>query len=384
MVGRETSQHGIPTYPNVLTPDMIPEFCIPPKLKAQQGMRASPRHQSVPDICKSAFEVRVSYPPETHIIQVDSVDEPLEEESTNADPQSQAALSLPHLPKAHTSYGFCTLLESPNTRRKESLFHNDPASLPILLPKSVSNTTSYQRESSCNFTTLTLRSLRRSSTFDSDTASSTDTSPFGSPLLRRSLPNSLLKALSQDKMFSRNLRVNSKSTTLRNNSVSTDEDSSTDSSPCVTRRASEEWTHNPLMYSPLSLISLGQFPIDSMIPMDMGGILRISAEYSLENLRLRIRLVSAEGLFQPTVDTKNINCYISLCLVPGKNQKQKSTLIRGSRNPIFNEDFFFVGLEPQDLMQKTLKLKAKNKASGIWKENVLGKSKVQLLSVLPV
>lgn len=41
----------------------------------------------------------------------------------NADPYSLTAMSLPHL-KAVTTYGFETLSECPNTRRKESLFHD--------------------------------------------------------------------------------------------------------------------------------------------------------------------------------------------------------------------------------------------------------------------
>ncbi|XP_056428784.1 C2 calcium-dependent domain-containing protein 4C-like [Hyla sarda] len=382
MIGKERPRHYLPTFTNVLTPDRIPEFCIPPRHQSQKEL--SPQYLSIPDLSTSVFEAIRPILFDTHTIQVHSVEDTLEEENTNADPQSQAALSLPHLPKTQTCYGFCTLLESPNTRRKESLFHNDPANPPILLPRSRSNTISYKGISSADcYSTANLRPLKRSGTLDSDTTSSTDSSPFSSPLLQRSLPMALLKAFNQDNKLSRALKVGYKSSALRNSSVSTDEDSSTDSSPCVTRRASQEWAyHSPAYPNTGLLLSPGQFPIDNTVTLDTGGILRLSTEYRPENLRLRIRIVSAEGLYKQSVDPKNISCYISISLVPGKNQKQRSTLIRGSRNPIFNEDFFFDGLEPQDLFQKTLKIKVLNKGYGVRRENILGKSKLHLLNAL--
>lgn len=41
------------------------------------------------------------------------------------DPTTRAAMSLPHLPKITTPYGFLTLGESPCVRRRESLFFKD-------------------------------------------------------------------------------------------------------------------------------------------------------------------------------------------------------------------------------------------------------------------
>ncbi|KAM4748950.1 C2 calcium-dependent domain-containing protein 4C-like [Rhinophrynus dorsalis] len=384
MVGKDRSIHLHPTCQNVLTPDRIPEFCIPPRHQAQKLLRARFHQESFPDLCSSAFEAGLARLSEVHIIQVDSVEESPEEESTNSDPRSQAALSLPHLLKAQTSYGFCTLLESPNTRRKESLFHNDLADFPFLLSRSRSNTISYRGTfSPSSFTTLQLRPLSRSGTLDSDTASSTDSSPFSSPLLHRSLPSAFLKALSQDKMFPKALRVSCKTSALRNNSVSTDEDSSADSSPCVTRRTSDEWAQPPSYSNTDHVLSLDQLPLDITVTLDTGGILRLTTEYCIENRRLRIRLVSAEGLYKPSTDPKNISCCVSLSLAPGKKQKQRSALIRGSRNPIFNEDFYFEGVESCGLLQKTLKFKALNKGSCVRRESILGRSKIPLLSVLP-
>uniref|UniRef100_A0A6I8SHI4 C2 calcium-dependent domain-containing protein 4C n=1 Tax=Xenopus tropicalis TaxID=8364 RepID=A0A6I8SHI4_XENTR len=333
-------RQGPLSCPNVLTPDRIPEFCIPPRFPSQRALKMRSFHRSVPDLSGT--------------------------ESTNADPQSQAALSLPHLPKMQTSYGFCTLLESPNTRRKESLFHNDPASFPILLPRSRSNTTS----SPSSFS-LRLHPLSRS-----------DSSPFNSPLLQRSLPrgSSLLKAISQDKLFSRAFKGKAKLELSRNNSLSTDEGSSTDSSPSMARRVSDGMMDSIF---PMDLLcSRDRFVGDNAVFLDSGGSLRMSAEYCPTAQRLRVRLISAEGLYQSTADPKTINCFVTLSITPGKQQKQRSTVIRRSRNPIFNEDFFFENLSETQLRCHSLKLKAINKMFGMKRDWVLGQSELPLLSIL--
>uniref|UniRef100_A0A2K6SU19 C2 calcium dependent domain containing 4A n=1 Tax=Saimiri boliviensis boliviensis TaxID=39432 RepID=A0A2K6SU19_SAIBB len=87
---------------NVLTPDRIPEFCIPPRLAPRLTLAA----------------LRNSWSEEAGRDEGAS--------HTDWDPRSQAALSLPHLPRVRTAYGFCALLESPHTRRKESLLLGGP------------------------------------------------------------------------------------------------------------------------------------------------------------------------------------------------------------------------------------------------------------------
>uniref|UniRef100_A0A8D0CHU1 C2 calcium dependent domain containing 4A n=1 Tax=Scleropages formosus TaxID=113540 RepID=A0A8D0CHU1_SCLFO len=302
-----------------------------------------------------------------------------DEESTNADPQSQAALSLPHLAKAQTSYGFCTLLESPHTRRKESLFHSDPSScsIPLAFPRSRSS--SYPRVGPFN----------RLGKLGGDNTSSTDSSPFGSPLLQRSPPkSSLFKALSREKLFSRNVKRTGLS---RNNSLSTDEGSSTDNSPSVIRRSSDgSWE---LQSSNVGLAPPTIFPMElviyrdrvvkeSLIPLGTGGSLRLSAEYSPENHRLRLRLISADGLYALSVDPKTIGCSVTISLLPGKVQKQRSSIIRKSRNPIFNEDFFFDAISEGDLYHWSVRFKVVNKMPTMKRDYTLGDCDVPLASIL--
>ncbi|KAM9375387.1 C2 calcium-dependent domain-containing protein 4A [Pholidichthys leucotaenia] len=417
MLGEKTDNSRIISLcPNIITPDNIPEFCIPPTILSLQEMKSSSEQSRMSRIIKLSPCGRTS--PETdmtlyeqckpHIIQVETVDEGpydgcSDEETTNADPQSQAALSLPHLAKAQTSYGFCTLLESPHTRRKESIFHSDPGSSPLLLPKSrpglssklSPSTAPSSSPSSFSLNSLTSRlstrgyTLNWQATLDSDTTSSTESSPFSSPLLARCpAKSSLFKTLSHELLMSRNVR---KAIVSRNNSLSTDEGSSTDNSPNVMRRASDGLPEG--LPSSYSLAPPTIFPMDlslqreramkeKMVPIGKDGTLRLSAEYSQDNQRLRVRLISAEGLYPLSVDPKMINCSISLSLVPGKAQKQRSTVIRKSRNPIFNEDFFFDGISEQDLSQRSLHFKVVNKMSTLKRDYLLGDCDLPLSSIV--
>ncbi|XP_054858285.1 C2 calcium-dependent domain-containing protein 4C-like [Eublepharis macularius] len=393
-----------PAFPNILTPDTIPAFCIPPRLAAPPAPK-SPSLDFQPHRCLTEPTLQAATLPDQgsglflpHLIQVESVEEipDLDEESTNSDPRSQAALSLPHFPKAQTSYGFCTLLESPHTRRKESIFHSESLSLP--LPRSRASSYSGKELASSPIAIASAGHrtllLGRQGTWDSDTASSTESSPFSSPLLGRSPPriSSLFKARSHDGLLCKALRGRGKSGMARANSLSTDEGSSTDNSPNATRRSSESLP-DPLTSRAYSLSPLPIFPLDfpcgrerigreSTVSMGKGGLLRLSSEYCSENRRLRIRLISVEGLYETSWEPKSINCCVTFSLMPGKIQKQRSTVIKRSRNPIFNEDFFFLGVSEDDLDSLSVRMKAVNRGCSMKRDLVLGESEVSLMHIL--
>lgn len=213
----------VSVYANVLTPEKIPDFFIPPKLiccPPEESLTPEPQHctlrpsSSDHAICSQSPRARSSKNPcsprlfsrlgnlqksaNRHIIQIESADEPgagpadkvSVDVNTNADPQSQTAMSLPYVPKAQTSYGFSTLVESPHTRRKESLFHSDPCS-PLTSPNS-------QRRSQGGtlLAPADPNPYRYFSGGESDTCSSAESSPFNSPLLSRSA--SLLRSITQE------------------------------------------------------------------------------------------------------------------------------------------------------------------------------------------
>ncbi|KAL8196983.1 UNVERIFIED_CONTAM: hypothetical protein K2H54_005155 [Gekko kuhli] len=392
-----------PAFPNILTPDKIPAFCIPPRLVAPPALK-SPSPAFQPHRCLTEPTLQAASAAEggsslflPHLIQVESVEEimDLEEESTNSDPRSQAALSLPHFPKAQTSYGFCTLMESPHTRRKESIFHSEALGLP--LPRSRASSYSGQELASSPIAIAGHQHPLhgRQGTWDSDTASSAESSPFSSPLLGRSLPraSSLFKTCSQDRLLGKTLRGRGRVGMARAGSLSTDEGSSTDNSPNATRRSSESLLDS-LASRAYSLSPLPIFPLDfpcsrerlgreSIVFMDRGGQLRLCSEYCSENRRLRIRLISVEGLYEATSwEAKSINCCVTFALMPGKLQKQRSTVIKRSRNPIFNEDFFFVGVPEDDLDALSVRMKVVNRGCSMKRDLVLGESEVSLMHVL--
>eukprot|EP00069_Balaena_mysticetus_P010505 bmy_06627T0 len=211
-----------PLYSNVLTPDKIPDFFIPPKLPAgptepeaqaelgpstsEQNLasaapRRAPRSPRLP--AKLAAESKSLLKAATrHVIQIESAEDwTAEEAATNADPQAQGAMSLPSVPKAQTSYGFATLAESPHTRRKESLFHSEHGAL-----AQVGSPGTRRRRGGVKTNGgdgapreaggALMSPGRCVSGGESDTGSSAESSPFGSPLLSRSV--SLLKGFAQD------------------------------------------------------------------------------------------------------------------------------------------------------------------------------------------
>ncbi|NWU94822.1 C2C4C protein, partial [Upupa epops] len=371
--GHDESPRGS-RYSNVLTPDKIPDFFIPPKLSAAPAEAEGSEPPAAPAMGPSASEQDLASrkPPRSprpssrsrsraasrHIIQIETAEDGASEGGfgTNADPQAQTAMSLPYVPKAQTSYGFATLVESPHTRRKESLFHSEhsslcpsPATSPGAQRRAKLNGESRPR-TPADLGAALMHPGRYFSGGESDTCSSAESSPFGSPLLSRSV--SLLKIFSQE---SQSKVIKLKHSVARNSSLSTD-DSSADTSPSAQRRSS--------------------------LQLSRGGSLRLAVDYDPSNARLRVRLVSAEDLYDALVDLRSINCCVSLCLNPGKLQKQRSTIVKNSRNPVFNEDFFFDGLGPGHARKMSLKLKVVNKGSSLKRDTLLGEKELPLTALL--
>ncbi|KAI4584193.1 hypothetical protein MJG53_007472 [Ovis ammon polii x Ovis aries] len=386
-----------PLYSNVLTPDKIPDFFIPPKLPAgpaepeaqaelgpstseQNLASAAPRRapRSPRLSAKLAAESKSLLKAATrHVIQIESAEDwPADETATNADPQAQGAMSLPSVPKAQTSYGFATLAESPHTRRKESLFHSEHGALAQVGSPGTRRRRGGVKANGGDGAPReaggTLMSPGRCvSGGESDTGSSAESSPFGSPLLSRSV--SLLKGFAQDSQA----KVSQlKHSVGRHGSLSAD-DSTPDTSPGARRRLPRRATPEPgPESSPASRA-------EHAVRMGPRGSVRLLAEYEAAQARLRVRLLAAEGLYDRLCDARSINCCVGLCLVPGKLQKQRSTIVKNSRHPVFNEDFFFDGLGPASVRKLALRIKVVNKGSSLKRDTLLGEKELPLTSLLP-
>ncbi|KAI3375056.1 hypothetical protein L3Q82_021570 [Scortum barcoo] len=392
--------------------DKIPDFFIPPKLiccPPEESLPPEPQHCSTlrPSssdhaICSQSPRARSSKNPcsprlfsrlggdtrnlqksaNRHIIQIESADEPGAgfvdkvhvEVNTNADPQSQTAMSLPYVPKAQTSYGFSTLVESPHTRRKESLFHSDPNS-PLTSPNS-------QRRSQGGtlLAPADPNPYRYFSGGESDTCSSAESSPFNSPLLSRSA--SLLRSITQETQA----KVSrAKRSLARHSSLSTDDCSSADNSPNMQRRRMRcppSPAFRGCKSSGLRGTASDLLQREHTVNLHKGGTLKLSTHYDPEAARLRVRVLTAEALYDRQTDLKSINCCVALYLNPGKQQKQRSTIIKNSRNPVFNEDFFFDALTQAQVKSLAMKIKVVNKGTSLRRDVLLGEREVLLSELL--
>lgn len=396
--GENAGDRKSPSYSNVLTPDKIPDFFIPPKLvsspaepeipalkpkevlqpsTSEQTIGADRRKISSPKspglVAKIAGDTKnLLKVANRHIIQIESADDVVAGD-TNADPQSQTAMSLPYVPKTHTPYGFATLKESPHTRRKESLFHCEHTS-PITSP----NTQRKGRGEGgthlnpADFNTAHMNPYRYFSGGESDTCSSAESSPFSSPLLSRSA--SLLKIFTHETQAK---VVKAKRTFARHSSLSTDECSSAEPSPNVQRRL-----HVPSLHGGGASASNHGLHREHVIGLHKGGSVRISVNYDSGTSRLLIRVLAADSLYDKHCDIKSINCCVSVYLNPGKLQKQRSNIIKNSRNPVFNEDFFFDAISAVQVKNLSVKFKVVNKGTSLKRDTLLGEREEPLTKLL--
>ncbi|XP_053575735.1 C2 calcium-dependent domain-containing protein 4C-like [Bombina bombina] len=368
----------LPSCPNILTPDQIPKFFIPPKLSPMSrrgGHCGSPLQKrdgatkSIPrELLKSANR---------HFIQVEDMEQEMEVPDQAIYP-----------PIPDPIIGSLYLVESPHTRRRESLFHEmcnsqGNCEMTTVSPLDPEYTLSWRTSPLGTGT----QQVPLGCNMDSETTSSAESSPFSSPLLPRSLAGSLVGHVYDNQHnFSRTL---STKYLTRENSLST-ETSSTDTSPSVPQRQK----HYVMSTSMIHLVPPPVYQLDFIccqerltketeVMLGNGGTLRLSAEYMKEVGRLRVKLVSAENLYPAHQDPKSISCCVVMYLQPGKLQKQRSTIIRKSRNPIFNEDFYFEGVDKEELDSRSLKLKVMNRGSNIHRDSLLGYSELTLCSILP-
>lgn len=390
-----------PSYSNVLTPDKIPDFFIPPKIvssppepeiptvKLREAPQPSTSEQTIglgrkisspksPGlVAKIAGDTKnLLKVANRHIIQIESADDVVAGD-TNADPQSQTAMSLPYVPKTHTPYGFATLKESPHTRRKESLFHCEHTS-PITSPNT-------QRKGKgeggthlnpADFNATHMNPYRYFSGGESDTCSSAESSPFSSPLLSRSA--SLLKIFTHETQAK---VVKAKRTFARHSSLSTDECSSAEPSPNIQRRLHMPSLHGGGGGGAGSASNHGLHQ-EHIISLHKGGSVRISVNYDSGTSRLLIRVLAADSLYDKHCDIKSINCCVSVYLNPGKLQKQRSNIIKNSRKPAFNEDFFFDSISSAQVKNLSVKFKVVNKGTSLKRDTLLGEREVLLTKLL--
>ncbi|XP_033870674.3 C2 calcium-dependent domain-containing protein 4C-like [Acipenser ruthenus] len=412
---------------NVLTPDKIPDFFIPPKLSKSSGnsKRLLAKYKINPSASENNIRRCTKMPllhvrsgsfiksnerrdlvklANQHIIQIESAEDVNEDNKMNIH-RNKLGDHTPCppsmlLPQGATYYGLSGFFESLNTRRKESLFHVDLTSYTLRKQGSfpskqlLSPTGSQSLLNSSDISPPPChpcKLLSKQGTPDSDTQSSDESSPYSSPLLPRSLSgSSLLKMFSQESSLGKSSRSTSKQSLGGNSSFSTDECSSADTSPSASKKAFFTVSALGCSLAPPVLFSLDllqcqeRLQKEHLIQLHGRGMVRLSAEYDPGSATLRVRVVSVEDLYDSSFEEKCVHCCVIVCLTPGKMQRQQSTIIKNSRNPIFNEDFFFDEVTEEDLQSMSLKLKVLNKASSLKRDTVLGVNVMPLFQLLPL
>ncbi|MBN3275062.1 C2C4D protein, partial [Polyodon spathula] len=164
-----------------------------------------------------------------------------------------------------------------------------------------------------------------------------------------------------------------------------DSGSSSEESPATPRRRAT--LAPPVLFQLDFICCQERLTKESRLPLRKGraprGELRLSAEFSGEQGRLRVRLVSGEGLYPPGFESRLVSCCVVVQLDPGRQQRQRSNVVKRSREPIFNEDFFFEGLSQGELDRRSLRFKVVNKGAGVKRDALLGEGEVGLASILP-
>lgn len=360
---KTTPSHNL--HNNILTPDKIPEFCLPPRLCKRTPVLEAKTNQ--PHLhCQNQRPKSYTISDATHVQMKDVMTK-----KRNASVAWQATNK--HLPFSGEGYGLDGIYESPNTRRKESLFHsNRPV---YMFDRSTSTASpSLGKEIDAGKKTLSgflplfsFKGLSETGSTESETPSSSNSSPLSSPYSARLSacilsPKGRLKgAASCPSLIEiREDRGRWKMAGLRLPASS--------SSPPTLERNSHMLSP-PVHFSLDVLQCQERLQREHILPLQGRGRVRLCAEHttfptdtSTSLSTVRVRVVSVEGL-QDDSDRRTLNCAVNLCLMPGKLQQQGSSTIKNCRSPVFNEDFFFTELTWRDLLELQLKLKVVDKST---------------------
>ncbi|XP_013399488.1 synaptotagmin-7 [Lingula anatina] len=423
-------------HSNVLTPNSIPEFTIPGMDTRSQdsasstssgvdsfpcSINTSPARSPTGRVSPYNLCVR-----QTHSAPVSPIGvrepclssgglpsaEELRSDDTNADPFSVSAMTLPHF-RTKTSYGFTTLLETPHTRRKESLFHDSDSS-PSVSP----------------FTTRALRhrvNIKPDKKTEENTFHKSDTSPLfeyrhsdenlsrnhtGSLRIRRhhALPLGALKpgnGSDSDISLKRSppptisprrspefspIQQRQKRSGLyqrRRSSLVLPENTG----KCISTSGKEKDKNsripNRLLFRRSSLPGQSlEYSLSS--PCDSErlqrliaefGEAKISVQYLSDTKQLKVVLVKGENIGGQSKHPNNVNTFAKLYLCPGKLQKQTSKVVKRTRDPEYNEVFYFKDLSLEELQEKSLKIKFYNKTHNLRRLEYIGDLELDLSTV---
>ena len=317
--------------------------------------------------------------------------------ATNADPYSLAAMSLPHL-KTFTNFGFETLRESPNTRRKESLFHN-------VYAENAHRVTPNRKSRSCDGSpipfnpddaTTERRPSYKRRNVPSVVAplgvllplSSNESNQTISPFSRSPSPRESTSPRSAEKVRFRFSPKKEKScrsvspTTIRERIMM----SGARRQSCGPRLLVEDVdeprkclnNNNKHMALCKSLSMNSDFiddqNIEDVMQMSDGdfGIIDLVMQFNINSKMLAVTILNCRNILTKRPDLP-ILPFATVCLMPGKIQRQTLSLV-----PNANETFMFKDLSQEQLEKLKLRIRLYNKVQGLRRKDFLGEAMVYL------
>ena len=388
---------------NILTPDKIPEFCLPPKLFRRKSLAWNP--EGPPEYCFPSGALLQKKKKSSQDTTHDEGVPAFRDACLGGTATAKARRKKPP-PFSAEGYGLAGVYESPNTRRKESLFHGKCPGYVFdrsqrCAAQGANRTQRVQRKTLSLPSLLPLflaKRLSETGSTESETSSSSDSTPIGSPYSTSSSVHVLVDRagdpVSADASPSScSLVVNTTTRAHRwrpGNEQSTWPHRGRTSAPAAAAAATAAAPGPGARL--LTLVPPTILPVDPLqchkplqhehsILLLGGGNVRLSTERirlplssstssstsssssSSGTFTVRVRVVSVEGLMRDDADQRPLNCALSLCLVPGKLQLQKSATIRNCRNPVFNEDFFFTELSEETFEVLELRLKVMDRSA---------------------
>ncbi|KAM9475645.1 C2 calcium-dependent domain-containing protein 4C [Clarias gariepinus] len=331
-------------HSNILTPDQIPDFFLPPRLSRRSLVAA----ESI--VLHRPGDTGVSCS-ESSQANSDTTPTVMETDKTKG---TRVAMRGPMKPIPFSLKNYESgFFESPNTRRKESLFHSSLSSYTLdrMTKKAVPKLPSI--------------ALLKVGSVESDTCSSADSSPHSSPPPIRSKHEIISKTHSS-----------SKESLYKDHSLTNTNDKPKFARDSRVTRPPSSTLAPPLQFQLDMLHCQERLNSEHVLLLPRRGCIRLSA--SRANMdgdlsTIRIRVISVEDLREPG-DPRPLHCGLTLSLSPGKLQRQHSAVIRNCRNPVFNEDFFFTKPEGEEqwLNNFAIRVKVLEKNSGLGRAAVLG------------
>lgn len=109
------------------------------------------------------------------------------------------------------------------------------------------------------------------------------------------------------------------------------------------------------------------------------GEVLVSVQYKKQEHLLQVWIHKASGLGGDRRENPDVSSFAKLYIFPPKKQKQKTSVIRGTKDPEFEESFHFVNLQEDMLSGQKLIFKLYN-ASRV-KDELLGEANIFLGSI---